>query len=230
MDEKKPMGQVEEWKGDPPVRRPMVLVKKRVARLGRHVEGRKWQERKLRQAAAKGRRKRGLNRALLSGIPGFLATVLLTVLSGASGCFMPVSAERLAAYYEPSARARKNIFGAEIELGTSFTGHASYNAETGGWDVQVESRPEPVLAAQAERATALERLREVEAQANVEIAKVWSQAMTDSISAIAMTARSLPSTATPDTAIPASPAAAEHEAATSRMLSAAVSAVEAEEP
>lgn len=100
------------------------------------------------------------------------------------GCFIPISAERMAGYYAPSAKASKSAWGASIELGTSFTGKATYNADTGTYEVVVDSKPEPVLQAQAERAAALENLRQIEATANVEIAKAWSQAMTQSIGAL----------------------------------------------
>jgi hypothetical protein len=120
----------------------------------------------------------------------FRVCFVLTVFSFCSilpctGCFLPVSAERLAGYYEPRAKASKNLLGASIELGTSFVGRAIYNADTGSYEVTVDSKPEPVLAGQAERATALEELRQIEATANVEIAKAWSQAMTTSIAALA---------------------------------------------
>lgn len=118
------------------------------------------------------------------------------------GCFIPISAERMAGYYAPSAKAEKNAWGASIELGTSFVGSASYNAETGSYEVTVDSKPEPVLEAQAVRATALENLRQIEAEANVRIAEAWSQAMVQSIgalsSALQLVAQQTPPAGPPD--------------------------------
>ena len=112
-------------------------------------------------------------------------------LCGTGGCFIPVSADRLAGYYAPNAKAEKTWLGASIELGTSFQGTAEYDSTTGSYKVVVDSKPEPVLQAQAERATALENLRQIEASANVEIAKAWSQAMTQSIGALSTALQSV---------------------------------------